>query len=199
MTNKTSVNILMQDIISRLEEIGVHSILVRSKEEAKNFIMYHIDIGTHIIMDDCLELNGLNLERAIIEKGGTILNSKGIGLAAKEEKKRKSTIEELNLYGSSYILEEFNGFTHHDIENNYILNDIDERKTIIVINIGLNDALYNKLLLIYKEIMDIDSRKINNLNPDMTKTNTNLKYLDNRERNIGHKNINNDISIVFIE
>jgi len=72
MVNRTSVSILIQDMMDKLEEIGIHSILVRSKEEAKNFIMYHIDIGTQVRIDDCLELNDLNLEKAVIEKGGTI-------------------------------------------------------------------------------------------------------------------------------
>jgi len=199
MTIRSSVSILIQDTMDRLEEIGIHSILVRSKEEAKNFIMYHIDIGTQIRIDDCLELEDLNLERAIIEKGGTILNNKEESLEAKEIQKRKPTISKLNLYGSSYIFKEFNEFTHYNIESNNLLNCIDGEKTIGIINACLNDTFYNKLLLTYKRIVGIHATTTSNTKPHMLDKENGIMYLDTIQRNIGQKNINNDISIVFIE
>jgi len=124
MVNRTSVSILIQDMMNKLEEIGIHSILVRSKEEAKNFIMYHIDIGTQVRIDDCLELNDLNLERAVIEKGGTILNNEVGNLDFKEGKKRPSTISELDLYGCSHLLDEFTEFSHYITDNEDLLSCI---------------------------------------------------------------------------
>lgn len=198
MVNRTSVSILIQDMMNKLEEIGIHSILVRSKEEAKNFIMYHIDIGTQVKMDDCLELNDLNLEKAITEKGGTILNNKVEDLELKEGKKRRSTISELDLYGCSHILDEFTEFTHYATENT-LLSCIDGIKTIAVINIDSNDIFYNKLLPIYNKLMDIDSEKIVNLKANISQKDD--ISLDSRkiQRNIRQKNLNIDISIVFIE
>ncbi|GAA0765968.1 hypothetical protein GCM10008908_03150 [Clostridium subterminale] len=199
MVNRTSVSILIQDMMNKLEEIGIHSILVRSKEEAKNFIMYHIDIGTQVKMDDCLELNDLNLEKAITEKGGTILNNKVEDLELKEGKKRRSTISELDLYGCSHILDEFTEFTHYTTENNDLLSCIDGIKTIAVINIDSNDIFYNKLLPIYNKLMDIDSEKIVNLKANISQKDDNDMDSHKIQRNIRQKNLNIDISIVFIE
>lgn len=199
MTIRSSVSILIQDTMDRLEEIGIHSILVRSKEEAKNFIMYHIDIGTQIRIDDCLELEDLNLERAIIEKGGTILNNKEESLEAKEIQKRKPAISKLNLYGSSYIFKEFNEFTHYNIESNNLLNCIDGKKTIAVINACLNDTFYDKLLLTYKRIVGTHAKATSNTKPRMLDKESGIISLDTIQRNIGQENINNDISVVFIE
>ncbi len=198
MVNRTSVSILIQDMMNKLEEIGIHSILVRSKEEAKNFIMYHIDIGTQVRIDDCLELNDLNLEKAVIEKGGTILNKEVGDLDFKEGKKRPSTISELDLYGCSHLLDEFTEFSHYIIENEDLLSCIYGIKKIAVINIGLNNKIPNELLPIYEKIMNIDSEKIINLKNRISKKEDNSLNIHNTQRNIGHKNISIDISVVFI-
>ncbi|MFR1708445.1 MAG: hypothetical protein ACLSV2_06065 [Clostridium sp.] len=199
MTKRNDASILIQDTMDRLGEIGIHSILVKSKEEAKNFIMYHIDIGTEVRIDDCLELKNLNIEKAIVEKGGTILNNKEGSLESKEISKRKPTISKLNLHGSSYIFRDFNTFTHYNMENNHLLNYIGGKKAIIVINKCFDDIFYDKLLSIYKKIDDIGNKITNRIKSNTTDKVNNISCLDMHQKNIGQNSINNDISIVFIE
>lgn len=199
MIKRSDVSILIQDTMDRLGEIGIHSILVKSKEEAKNFIMYHIDIGTQVRIDDCLELKNLNVEKAIVEKGGTILNNKEEDLETKESSKRKTTISKLNLYDSSYIFSDLDAFTHYNMDNNHLLNYTGGKKIIVVINKCFDDLFYDKLLSIYNKIDDIGDKISNKIKPNTSDKVNDILHSDTLQKNIGQNSINNDISIVFIE
>jgi len=91
-----------------LQKVGIHSIYVKSKEEARNFIMYHINIGTVVKLDNSLKSLDLRLEKSIIEKGGNIVNDHSDNIIVDELQYKKNSIAELHLYGGSYILSKDN-------------------------------------------------------------------------------------------
>jgi len=146
-----------------------------------------------------LEAVLMKMENILTDKEMAELNNKVEDLELKEGKKRRSTISELDLYGCSHILDEFTEFTHYATENTDLLSCIDGIKTIAVINIDSNDISYNKLLPIYNKLMDIDSEKIVNLKANISQKDDNDMDPHKIQRNIRQKNLNIDISIVFIE
>lgn len=67
-------NIVVQRVVNSLRNNGFHSIYVDTKDEAINFIMYHIDVGTVVSVGVSKTIEELDINRIIIEKGGTLLN-----------------------------------------------------------------------------------------------------------------------------
>ncbi len=188
--NDTSVSISIQNAMSFLLSKGIHSIFVNSKEEAKNFIMYHVDIGTRVKICNCIEISKLSLDKAIIEKGGTIINNEYIYSLDKKTENRKLTVSELYLYGMEYLF-----MDHHmnakSFKDNYSLENNMGKKTIIIIDTNVNydnsNDNYKNLFQNIKFIEEITNYKnVQGLPLDIDKNITR------------QKSMNCDISFVFI-
>lgn len=144
---------VVNDTIELLHDNGVHSFLVKSKQEAKNFILFHVGIETVVVLKNEKEINSLNLEKAILQLGGSIveedvkINSNYL--------KFKNSILKVKVYGNDFIL---NGINKGDLS---IFTDFDEGvriKTVLVIN--LQDLNINSLLSVLKKEFISNSTKI---------------------------------------
>ncbi|GAA0116262.1 lactate utilization protein [Clostridium senegalense] len=96
---------LGRKVVKALEKNQFHAIYVDTKEEAENFIMYHIKSGDNIAFGGSQTIKAMNLKRKIRELGGNIIDHGEEGLS-KEEKlsiMRKELISDLFLCSSNAI------------------------------------------------------------------------------------------------
>ncbi|GAA0126959.1 MULTISPECIES: lactate utilization protein [Clostridium] len=96
---------LGRKVVKALEKNQFHAIYVDTKEEAENFIMYHIKSGDNIAFGGSQTIKAMNLKRKIRELGGNIIDHGEEGLN-KEEKlsvMRKELISDLFLCSSNAI------------------------------------------------------------------------------------------------
>jgi len=66
--------IIGEKVVKALEKNDFHSIYVESKEQALNFIMYHINTGTKVGIGGSMTIQNLGIRQNILEKGGTIID-----------------------------------------------------------------------------------------------------------------------------
>ena len=67
--DKWHQEIIAQKTVQALQNNGFHSIYVQSKEEAVNFIMYHVNTGSKVGVGGSISIENLNIAHNIIEKG----------------------------------------------------------------------------------------------------------------------------------
>lgn len=127
--NRDSINKILDNTIKCLIKSGVHNLYVKSQQEAKNFIMYHIAVGTIVFIEDCKEIKSLDIERSIVENGGTIIKDESYIDYLNVQP--KNSIIKVQLHGVKYILENrWSDIKKYPSENSIKLNRF---KTIIVI------------------------------------------------------------------
>jgi L-lactate utilization protein LutB len=73
-TEKWHTEKLAERTVQALKKNGFHSIYVESKEEAMNFILYHVNTGTSVGIGGSVTIKSLNIHHNIIEKGAIILD-----------------------------------------------------------------------------------------------------------------------------
>lgn len=146
-------------VIKELRLNGIHSIVVNTSQEAKNFIMYHVGVGTIIFLDNSKEVKKLAIEKTAINKGATLYDINEIRNMEKD--KGKSYLTEIIIYGFDKFLE---------ILKEKKINQLPVSKIKIVIVIQMKSfkegyvSLYNKnismALLDFQEIIKINKRDI---------------------------------------
>lgn len=171
--NRDSMNKILDNTIECLIKSGIHNLYVKSQQEAKNFIMYHIAVGTIVFIEDCIEIKSLDIEQSIVEKGGTILTD--ASYIDYLNVQPKNSIIKVQLHGAKYILENRWGDNKKYPSENSIKQN--RFKTIIVIPLEYCEEI-NKFIC----------------NLEMEKLNHNEKTNKSEKR----EDIYNDISIVII-
>ena len=146
-------------VIKELRLNGIHSIVVNTSQEAKNFIMYHVGVGTIIFLDNSKEVKKLSIEKTAINKGATLYDINEIRNMEKD--KGQSYLTEIIIYGFDKFLE---------ILKEKKINQLPVSKIKIVIVIQMKSfkegyvSLYNKnismALLDFQEIIKINKRDI---------------------------------------
>lgn len=176
MNNKYDfTNKIVNNTIEILNELGFHSIYVKSKQEAKNFIMYHVGVGTLVALEECKEITELGIEQAINEKGGTILNDESeINFSNVTS---KNSIIKVQLYGGKYIFENKDAMIKNCVHG--YTESCNRVKTIIVIILELTEDI-NEFLRQLEEM----------------KTRFKNEIYDNSKN---YETIYNDVSIIFID
>lgn len=113
-----------------LRKNNIHSIIVGLNEEARNFIMYHIQVGTNVYLDEVKEILDLNMEKSARDRGGTVYYLEDETSDIKEDFSRSRS----NVYvlGADFVTERTNNIKLME-------NDLNNNNNII-----------NKLIIIYK-------------------------------------------------
>ena len=97
--------ILGNKVVKALEKNGFHAIYFETKEQAENFIMYHVKSGDDVGFGGSQTIKALDLKKRIREIGGNILDHGDFGLN-KEQKlqvMRAELVSDLFLCSSNAI------------------------------------------------------------------------------------------------
>lgn len=97
--------ILGNKVVKALEKNGFHAIYFETKEQAENFIMYHVKSGDDVGFGGSQTIKALDLKKRIREIGGNILDHGDLGLN-KEQKlqvMRAELVSDLFLCSSNAI------------------------------------------------------------------------------------------------
>ncbi|MEG1255639.1 hypothetical protein [Clostridium sp.] len=197
MCDNKCVSIFIENAMETLQKVGIHSIYVKSKEEARNFIMYHINIGTVVKLDSSLQALDLRLEKSIIEKGGNIVNDYSDNIIVDELHYRKSSIAELYLCGGSYMFSKDSMILSSSLNNNCFGINNKGKKIIVAIHTNSNSIENKSNKYIFKEIARIE-KMVTNKKGTINKACKGTEE-SNENNFLRQKNTNNDISVVFIE
>lgn len=115
---------VVRDIMELLKQNGIHSITVKTVQEAKNFIMYHVGVGTVIFIDNSSETKCLELEKSVISKGGTIRRINDLGDVKKD--KARCSVSEVKIFGFDNFIKSIN-------ESYIVVNTCKNVKTVVII------------------------------------------------------------------
>ena len=169
--DKSLIKSLVKDTIEFLHERGIHTFIVKSGQEARNFILYHVGVETIVLLQREKAVDLLQLEKSIIEIGGTLDNSD----VDMKNKRTQNSIEKVQVYGTDYFLNNPNAITFK--KKSPVLDNEGRVKTILVI--WMDD----------KEIHNI----IHKLKEESLGENLEKIKLKKIKKNY------NDISIIFID
>lgn len=136
-------DILAQKVVKALEKNQFHAIYVETKEEAENFIMYHVKSGNNVAFGGSQTIKALNLKTKIRDLGGTIIDHGEKGLT-KEEKltvMRKELISELFLCSSNAVTLD-GKLVNVDGAGNRVAAMIFGPKKVIIV-VGINKIVEN--------------------------------------------------------
>ncbi len=172
-------NKIVNNTIKILNELGFHSLHVKSKQEAKNFIMYHVGVGTLVTLEECSEIKDLGIEQAINENGGTILKDESE--INYNNATSKNSIIKVQLHGGKYIFNNEDVITkNYDYSHTEKCNRV---KTIIVIALEYNTILTDAINEFLKHLEHVKNKFENEI------------YANSQNE----ETIYNDISIIFID
>lgn len=146
-------------VIEKLRSNGIHSIVVNTSQEAKNFIMYHVGVGTTIFLDNSNEVVKLAMKKTAINKGATLYDINE--LENHEKNKVQSYNNEIIIYG-------FHSFLEILKENKINQLPSSRTKIVIVIQMRIFNETYlkvyneniNNLLIDFIEAFKINKRDI---------------------------------------
>ncbi len=95
---------LAERVVKNLNNNGFHSIYVETKEEARNFIMYHINVGTTVGIGGSETIASLDMTKDIMEKGGTlILHEENSAIEEKINRMREQLLSDVYLCSSNAV------------------------------------------------------------------------------------------------
>lgn len=143
---------ILDDAMLNFRKRGIHSIVVNSYTQARNFILYHVGSGTLINIDKSKEVEELNLKRSVDESGGTIV----YGFENKDIKFKggRKLIDNVEVHGSKYIFENIERL----LCGTEVWEEFSYKKKIIVIvpiHMGEDEETIRKL---YDRICEIEKR-----------------------------------------
>ncbi|MEG0306545.1 MAG: hypothetical protein RR636_01295 [Clostridium sp.] len=187
--------LLIQNAMTILQEIGIHSICVSSREEVRNFIMYHIKIGTVVKVDNSLELMNLSLDKAIMEKGGTVIHSTNCNeLNLNVENHRKIAID-LYLCGGNQLLKgDCLDRTDYFCDNLFKYGCKNKKIILIIHAKNLEYVEENNILDEILLMIKVLEMKVSCTNSELTTLEETLNKSFLRQ-----ENVKSDISVIFLK
>jgi len=202
--NNWHQEIIAQKTVQALQDNGFHSIYVQSKEEAVNFIMYHVNTGSRVGIGGSISIETLNIGHNIIEKGGTILNhSLGRTQEEKLEIMRSELTSDLYLCSSNAVTLDGHLVNVDGSGNRIAAMTFGPKKVIVVVGINKivkdDNAAYERIRYIASPM---NNKRLNYNNPCVTSGICN--DCNSKERIcriysiIKYKPLRSDISIIIV-
>lgn len=202
--NKWHQETIAQKTVQALQNNGFHSIYVQSKEEAANFIMYHVNTGSRVGIGGSISIKNLNVEHNIIEKGGTILNhSLGRTQDEKLEIMRSELTSDLYLCSSNAVTLDGHLVNIDGSGNRIAAMTFGPKKVIVVVGINKivkdDAAAYERIRYIASPM---NNKRLNYNNPCVASGI--CSECNSKERicriysTIKYKPLRSDISIIIV-
>lgn len=203
-TGKWHREVLAQRVVKALGNNGFHSIYVESREEAVNFVMYHVNTGTQVGIGGSVTIKDLNIHHNIVEKGATILDHSEVKNEEEQyEIMRKALSSDVYLCSTNAITLEGHLINVDGAGNRIAAMTFGPKKIIIIA--GVNKIVKDESAALerLKFIASPENNKRLNLKNPCTKTGTCMDCKGDKRicriySIIKQKPMRSDISIVIV-